>query len=84
MNCADKVTFICEDFSRSIKLNSHDVLFMSEVFTHSPCPMNTLYAAAILAKETLIIDDFFERADGPLDFYIWVSPKDKPFTNFER
>jgi hypothetical protein len=39
------------------------------VSTHSTrCPVNTLYAAALLAEETLIIDDFFERQDGPLDF----------------
>jgi SAM-dependent methyltransferase len=79
--CLDRVKFVHDDFTRSSELKSHDVVFMSEVFTHSPSPVNTLYAAALLADETLIIDDFFERQDGPLDFFIVVSPEDKPFLN---
>jgi SAM-dependent methyltransferase len=64
------VTIVCDDFTKSSAMLAHDVMFLGEVLTHSPCPVSTLYSAALLTNETLIIDDFFERQDGPLDFYI--------------
>ena len=64
------ISFVCDDFTRSTTMSAHDVMFLSEVLTHSPCPVSTIYSAALLANETLIIDDFFERQNSPLDFHI--------------
>lgn len=63
-----------QDFMSMPDLEPHDIVFMSEVFTHSPCPFSSLYRSVMLAKETLIIDDFFERdASIPFDFYVALS-----------
>jgi hypothetical protein len=61
---------------RHLRRQSHDVMFLGETLTHSPCPVSTLYAAALLTTETLIIDDYFQRQDAPLDFYVATAPRD--------
>lgn len=69
LDCGSNIDFVCADFTHMPK--AYDIVFMSEVLTHSPCPVSTIYSSVLLAKECLIFDDFFDRSDSTtLDFYI--------------
>jgi Protein of unknown function (DUF1698) len=60
----DKVHFVLGDAYLDPSVPQHDIVFMSEVLIHSIFPDFSLLRSLNLAKEWLVIDDFFSRSDS--------------------
>ena len=76
-----KVEFLYTDALLDLSLKPHDIVFMSEVYTHFVDPLFGLLRAVNLARETLIIDNAtIDRPEFLIDLEIGLDRSNEKMT----